>query len=423
MGILASLPGQTNGVGVFNDVLIRVTGLGRTDLSWAYCVGTIVSGLNLTKGGRLLDHFGCRRLVVHAAVFLGLILVCLANVDHLALWLTRVFGFMSAAVSAFLLLSVLFALLRFSGQGMLVLISRQMIGKWFNRRRGTAAAFAGIATSLAFGLTPTFFQYLINDFGWRGAWYILALVSALFMSFFGWLFFRDNPEECGLEMDGGLVQDAHAVAADAADMPDEAAASAAREEEHFTLAQAQRSWAFWLITLSLAMQGVVGTAIPFHIDQFAAEHGMTKETALTLFIPMAVIAPTVGWFVGWACDRYPMTLLLRIMCAFQALGFVALSFLGTTIGWYACITGLAVSGGFFGPLSTVAMPYFFGRQNLGAISGTMMKIMVIGSAIGPLMFAYSHQIWGQFMPACLLCTLCPVLILAFSHKAIRPRLD
>ncbi len=423
VGVVASLPGQTNGVGVFNDVLMDVTGLSRTQLSWAYCIGTIASGLNLTYGGKLLDKFGSRHLVVHASVVLGLILVLLANIDnmvrfsHDSLGLSALEEFcqdvlsMSAFASlSFIGLSVLFALLRFSGQGMLVLMSRQMIGKWFNKRRGFAAAIAGIAISLGFGISPVLLQWLINLLEWRGAWYLLAIISAMFMCFFGWLFFRDNPEECGLQMDGEPVVEENAEKTDA-EPP---------KEINYSLEEARRTWAFWLITLALSMQGFVGTAIPFHIDQFAIDNEMTKETALTIFIPGAFIAPAVGWLVGWACDRYPMMLLLRIMCCFQVVGFICLSFLYTSWGWWTCIIGLGISGGFFGPLSTVAMPYFFGRRSLGAISGTMMKMMVISSAIGPLYFAYFHEFLGSFNWACYTSAACSVLLIIFAHKAIRP---
>ena len=407
IGVLGSLPGQTNGVGVFNDVLIDVTGLKRTHLSWAYCVGTVLSGLNMTKGGRLLDLLGARRMVVLSSCALGLVLIGIAHVDHIIEGCAWLFGFISVSVIAFVVLSALFACLRFSGQGMLVLTSRNVIGKWFNRYRGRASAFAGIAISLAFGLTPTIFQELINAFGWRGAWYILAMISAFGMTFIGWLLFRDNPEECGLQMDGAVY--------DAATIESQEAA-----EINYTLDQALRTWSFWLISLTLSLQGLVGTAIPFHIDQFAADHEMTKEMALTLFIPMSVIAPIVGFIAGWACDRYPMAWLLRVMCAFQIVGFIAIAYLGHAFGWYAAVFGLAISGGFFGPLSTVAMPYFFGRRHLGAISGTMMKMMVIGSAIGPLIFAYSHELWQSFMPACIFSAGLALLIFIFASRALKP---
>ena len=57
LGVVMSIPGQTMGVSVFTDHLIEATGLTRLELSNAYLVGTVISGLLLPRGGRLLDRY------------------------------------------------------------------------------------------------------------------------------------------------------------------------------------------------------------------------------------------------------------------------------------------------------------------------------------------------------------------------------
>ena len=63
-GIVASVPGQTMGVSVFTDHLLGATGLSRLELSNAYLIGTVVSGLALPFGGSWLDRWGARRTIV-----------------------------------------------------------------------------------------------------------------------------------------------------------------------------------------------------------------------------------------------------------------------------------------------------------------------------------------------------------------------
>lgn len=41
LGVVMSIPGQTMGVSVFTDHLIRVTGLTRLELAYTYLVGTL----------------------------------------------------------------------------------------------------------------------------------------------------------------------------------------------------------------------------------------------------------------------------------------------------------------------------------------------------------------------------------------------
>ena len=47
IGLVASAPGQTLGVSVFTESLLDVTGLSRVQLSNAYLMGTLGSGLLL----------------------------------------------------------------------------------------------------------------------------------------------------------------------------------------------------------------------------------------------------------------------------------------------------------------------------------------------------------------------------------------
>ena len=84
LGVLTSIPGQTIGVSVFTDHLIEATGLSRLQLANAYLVGTLTSGCLLPFGGKLLDKLGARRIVVLAAVGLGVTLCYLAGCDRLS---------------------------------------------------------------------------------------------------------------------------------------------------------------------------------------------------------------------------------------------------------------------------------------------------------------------------------------------------
>ena len=74
IGSIFSIPGQTMGFSVFTDVLIEELGLSRVQLSLAYCLGTVASGLTLPWLGRGLDQSlklgpararGCPSLFLH----------------------------------------------------------------------------------------------------------------------------------------------------------------------------------------------------------------------------------------------------------------------------------------------------------------------------------------------------------------------
>jgi MFS family permease len=143
VGIAMSIPGQTMGVSVFTDHLIAATGLSRLEISHAYLLGTVVSGLMLPYGGTLVDRFGVRRVVVAACLGLAGTLVFLAASDRLARNIAEELPGLSAGLIAFASLVAGFTGIRFCGQGMLTLVSRTMLGRWFERRRGLVSAISG----------------------------------------------------------------------------------------------------------------------------------------------------------------------------------------------------------------------------------------------------------------------------------------
>jgi MFS family permease len=306
--------------------------------------------------------------------------------------------------------------LRFAGQGLLTMTSRTVMGKWFERRRGLASAIMGTAIAGGFGVTPWLFGEVLDGFGWRGAWLLMAAVVGIGMGLIAWLLVRDNPEECGLEMDGGAAESADAPAGKRREPRVEV-----RTYHEATRGQALRTVAFWATSGALAVQGLVITGITFHLEAIGAESGLGRDASRMLFMPMAVVATIVGALAGLACDYVRIKWLLITMGCFQALGFAASAHLDRSLGWWLAVVGLGFSGGFFGPISSVAMPRFFGRANLGAINGVQMMVMVLSSAIGPSFLALFERYGGSFGPGLYWSCAFPLVVSIVALWATNPQ--
>ncbi|MGF1601289.1 MAG: MFS transporter [Thermosynechococcaceae cyanobacterium] len=394
LGILMSIPGQTMGVSVFTDHLLEATGLSRLALSNAYFVGTLTSGLCLPFGGILLDRLGARVMVVVSSVWLALTLVYLSGCDRIATFLSTLTS-LSLSTTALIVLTLGFISLRFSGQGMLTLTSRNMLGKWFDRQRGLASGISGIFTSLGFAATPLILKYAIDGAGWRGTWLGLAAVVGLGMGLIGWLFFRDNPEECGLQMDGTTALPAPTAAASLEPI--------VLTQHEFTRGEALKTLAFWATTMALSSQALVATGITFHIVDLGATVGLSEEGAVSWFLPTAVVSTLVGYSIGVAADRLNLKLFYLAMMMAQGIGFMGVAHLGIPLFRIAAIVGLGISGGCFGTLSAVTLPRYFGRVHLGAISGVQMMSIVIASAIGPSFLAVFKAQLGSYQTGLYFC--------------------
>lgn len=407
VGVLMSIPGQTMGVSVFTDHLIEATGLSRLSLANAYLAGTLASGLLLPRGGRLLDRFGARATILVAALALGVTLGVLSWVDRLAAAVASRLPIAPANAVAWTIFALGFTALRFSGQGMLTMTSRTMLGRWFERRRGMVSAISGLFVSFGFAIAPLLLSAWIEVSGWRGAWAGMGACVVLVVGLVGWLFYRDNPEECGLRMDG---------------RPATAEGDAGEQTEpSSTRAEALKTPAFWSVALTLAVQGMVVTGFTFHIVDIGAEAGLGRQEAVSIFLPMAVCSTLTGAVVGWVADRTRVRTLVFAMLGAELVGYGAATQLGTPIGYVVAVAGIGMSGGFFSPLASVALPRLFGRLHLGSIAGVQTMLTVVGSALGPSILAVSHDVSGSYAPGLYACLLMPASVIGLTWVSRHPR--
>lgn len=409
MAVVFSIPGQTMGFSVFTDVLIVELGLSRVELSSAYFIGTVMSGLTLPYFGRMFDRLGARRMVVGASVATGLVLFYLSAVRRMLDGLDALLP-VSRTVLAFVLITIGFYMIRASAQGVLTMAGRNAIGKWFDYYRGTAFAVSGLVTSFAFSFAPRGLLSLTERFGWSGAWFVLGVASIVLMATVGWLLLRDNPEECGLAMDGlregGAKKVPHADAV---------------AHRDYSRAEAIRTWPFWAFNLSFAFVALYTTAVTFHIVSIGEGAGIGKVEVLGFFVPMAVVSVLSNLAMGWVSSRTRLKYLLIVMNTAGLASVIGVIHLEHTVGVWAYIVGNGICGGGFACLTGIAWPRFFGRGSLGAISGVGMSSMVIASGVGPLLFSGAQRLTGAYSQVLWVCALLPAALVVGAIRADNPQ--
>ncbi len=398
IGVLASVPGQTAGVSVFTDHLTDATGLSRLELSIAYLIGTGTSGFVLPMGGRAIDRHGSRRVAVVAVLGLALTLVGLSTV-----------GPMSTSVGM-LVMSLGFGALRFTGQGLLTLTSRTMISQWFERRRGVVTSSSNAVMSFAFASSPALLLALIELDGFRSAWRILAGVLVVVMGTLVLVFFRDSPESSGLVIDGGL-----------AEAEDDAGPRMIGTDLDRTRSDAVADLRFWAVTIPVVAMASTSTALTFHILDFGSELGIDDDRIVRIFLPIAFVSVPVTLLGGWLIDRVAPVAISALMSAMQIVMYLAVSALDRPVAAVIAVVAWGVSQGCYAPLTSAALPRLFGRRHLGAIAGLQMSAMVIGSAIGPALFALIENLTGSYRPALWVSVVIPASGLIASVAAGRLR--
>jgi OFA family oxalate/formate antiporter-like MFS transporter len=401
LGILASAPGQTVGVSVFTDHLIDALAISRTELSLTYLLGTVLSALLLAQTGRLYDFFGGRVVATGSALILSLVLFGLTAVPGVAATL-------GGGVPALVVMTLGFFLLRFSGQGMLNLASRNMVMEWLDERRGLANAFMGISISFGFSAAPRLFDALIGGYGWQGAWRILAVGIVIFAGL-AFLFYRDTPEAHGLLPDGPLRGRGRRQHAETS------------PGRSFTVSEARRTYTFWLFALTLVLTGLVMTAYTFHIVSIFDDAGMSRSRAVGVFLPAAVVAVVVEIGGSYISDFIRLKYLAMVQLGGLMVLTASIAALGMGGAAYpGLIVGMGVMQGMFGIMANVTWPRFFGRGHLGAVAGFAMALNVAGTAVGPYAFSFARDLTGGYaVPAVTSAAIGAVLFVG-ATRANRP---
>lgn len=409
VAILSSVPGQTIGVGVFTESLMEVLGLSRSEISLAYLLGTMASGFLLPWAGKLYDILGGRKLLAGSTLALAGSLVYLSQSDHLSVLLGRL---LPVTTASFVVVTLGFFVLRFTGQGMVTMAGRNLIAKWFNRKRGLAIGISGTAVSICFSAGPLGLNALVESLGWKGAWLLMALLLVGVFTVLAWLLARDNPEECGLEMDGGQK-------------------GPVKEETNqdliikraMTRGEALRTRSFWIFNLTFGLHALSTTAYIFHVVDIGETINVSTGYILSLFFYASFIGVAANLFAGWISGRTRVKYLL------------ALENFGATLLWSSLVLvpvlgpgmlvvfvlAWGISGGLWSNLMGNVFARFFGREHLGAITGVVMSTTVISSALGPYAFGLARELTGSYAPTLLGGAAISALLFVFSFAGDNPQ--
>jgi len=408
VGVLVSAPGQTMGVSTFTDYLLENIQIDRNQLSIAYMIGTIASSLILTYAGKMYDKYGARWIGMVVSIILSLVLILLSQSDRIIhLFIAdKNSGFYVGFAMAVLML--LFFGLRFSGQGVLTMISRNMLMKWFIARRGWVNGISSVFVALGFSMAPLTFDMLIQETSWRSAWLSMAVVIGIFFTAFVFLFFRDNPEDLGMIPDGEVHGNKeHDVTIKAF--------------KQFTLAEARKTLSFWLFTIPLALYALYITGFTFHLVSIFENVGMSRDKALAIFIPVSIISVGVSLVGGYISDRIHLKYLLILILIGQMIALFSLGNLNDGLFYYGFIIGNGIVSGLYNILMAVTWPRFYGRKNLGRITGFIMALIVFASALGPILFSFSSSQLGSYSFAFFGLASIIFVIALLSFKANNPQ--
>ena len=391
MGMFTSGPGQTYAVSLFVNPMIEDLGWSRTTVSGLYTAGSLTAAAGMFFVGRLLDRYGARIMLPVVVILFGFALMFISN------------------ASQPLQLYAGFAAIRTLGQGSMTLIPTTLVALWFLRFRGRVMALNSLGSVASQAAFPPLIHLLITAFGWRSAWVALAMIVWGLLLLPSIFLVRRSPESVNLLPDGKPRQ------------LEQQSTPLSDREVHFTLAQALRTRAFWLLMLAGSSQSLIGTALVFHHVSVMGSRGLDVVVAASALSMIAPGALSGTFLAGFLCDKFPNR---YVLVAGQLILICAmLLILVMDRPWQAILYGgaLGLAGGTLMTTAAVIWPNYYGREHLGAIRGVVTAGMVASAALGPLPFGFLFDILNNYTLAVLIFLVLPIACAIAAFIATPPR--
>lgn len=305
--------------------------------------------------GWLTDMFGVRRVYVAAALSVAL--------AHLA-------AALFASNLVHMGLTIAFVGLVGAGTGSVVL--SRPINAHFKERRGTALGLMAVGISVLAIMAPPLINWVLENWGWRGAFAGMALVSV----------FVGIPMVLWLVPDGGRA----------------GSGTGAKKDEPGNW-RFLRTRDFWLLTIALIMMSLATAGAGSQLVPMVMDGGLNAATgalALSFFSAGTFIGRLGG---GWLLDRIDPRLAAFLLTLLPALGFVILL---TTAGMTWAIMLAVLIIGIQQGAEIDIFAYFVGRRfelaHYSAIYGMMVGLGWIGNVGGLVGMGKSHDWFGSYAP-------------------------
>ena len=345
-------------------------GWSRGELSGAFSLSLLITGLIALPVGYWLDKHGARLLMTAGSI--GATVMVL-------LW---------SQVNTFPEFIAVMALMGFFGAAILYEPAFAVIATWFAHKRGTAMAIVTFIAGFASTIFTPLSHALLEAFGWRQAILILAIILGLITIPLHALVLRRKPADLGLETDG------------------EASAVSASESPNVSLRAVLRSRYFWLLTLAFSLSTLSISAVRIHFIPLLISVNIQPGSAALASGAIGVMQ-VVGRMIFAPVERrfssrtmaIGVLVLLTISLATLLLGsapfliilFVAL--FGMAIGTHTLTRPLIVAD-------------TYGAAFYGRISSSMVIFLTLTGTTSPFAAGVIFDLFGSYNPMLILAAGC-----------------
>ncbi|CAH1259290.1 SLC16A12 [Branchiostoma lanceolatum] len=346
---------------------------GNTSFISSVFVGTILMCSPIASA--LTNLTSCRTVVmaggVISAVGLGLSYFA-QNVVHLIITIGLITGF---------------------GVSLTYSPSLAMVGKYFHKRHATANGIAISGTGVSMFILSPLFQFLIDEFGWKGALLIFAAIAL-------------NGCVCGaLLRPINLTDDGKDKEDENEDAENEDSSKTCKAIVPFCQKVLKmfdmtllKSPSFLVYSLSLFGLTLGNSMIFVHLVAHAQGLGVEKTQAAFLPSILGIIEAVARPVNGWLSDRLPVRKLYFYMVGCVGLGIcnIAIPHAQTYVALVACMVFYGISSGIFYPLIAVLVRKYSGVTRISGGLGWAFVFQGAAYLLGQPIAGWLYDATGNY---------------------------
>jgi MFS family permease len=368
--MVGTLPGRTQGLGLITEPLLSDLGLDRVGYAELNLWATLLGSAGAVGIGHLIDRLGSRLVLTFVSLALGLVVCAMSGTTTfagLAVWIT---------------------LTRALGQSALSVVSLAIVGQWFVRRIDAAMAVFSVVMSVGFMLAFPLVGALVQQRGWRAAWWAIGCMLIGGLTPLGWAIVRRGPEACGLLPDGDGTASSFSSRREVEEVPAVLGG--------YLWGEALLTPAFWIFATGTSLYGLVASGIGLFNESILAQHGFGADIYYQTLVVTALTALAGNFLGGWLATKVPLGRLMAISLFILTGGLLALPLASTRLHVMAWATAMGLGGGLVMVLFFSVWARVFGRRHLGRIQGAAQALTVLASALGPLLLAWCVEWTGGY---------------------------
>jgi len=360
--------------------------------SMGFAMVTLLTGTLGVAMGRVMERIGVRRVVVAGLTTLAAGLAALSYVSTLS-------GFLAAM--AVIGLGVV-------ASGFLAI--NAAILPWFATKRSTALALMSLGLTVG-ALAVPLVAGAVVDLGWRTTLRLSAVATLVLMLPIATLMRREPGAY-------DQVPDGHPAPVAASPEP-----RLPRATDAFTLPQALRTRAFWLLSCGHATGLIMTNGLSVHlVPHLVSGDGFSIRAAAAVVTIVTVLAGLGQLAAGPIGDRFDLRRLAVVAMLAHGAAVALLAWSTHPAAVYAFATVHGIAWGIRGPMMALTFSDYFGPRHFASIMGASMAVFMVGQLVGPVLTGALADAFGAYRIPFALLAVMAALSAGLIHHARPPAL-